>query len=172
MQKYSVTLYFFFSKEDRTQNAGVAESRHAQCPVRQGLSETLTMESVQYQCPSTGATDGTGFAITGIMSNQSPSSFPSTQRDISNLKQTATDAASDIGNIVADHASQAKGQFRDLAGHVQEEGADKLDQVKGQLCTVLSAARDYASDRPFACIGVALAIGFLFGLTRRPVSRT
>jgi ElaB/YqjD/DUF883 family membrane-anchored ribosome-binding protein len=107
------------------------------------------------------------------MSNQTPSSsFPSTQRDISNLKQTATDAASDIGNLATEHVSKAKGQLKDLAGHVQEEGGQQLDQVKGQIYTVLSAARDYASERPLACIGVALAVGFLFGLTRRPAPRS
>jgi ElaB/YqjD/DUF883 family membrane-anchored ribosome-binding protein len=106
------------------------------------------------------------------MPNQNPSSsFPSTQRDISNLKQTATDAASDVASTVADHASKAKGQFKQLAGHVQEEGAEQLDQVKGQLCSVLSAARDYVSERPLASIGVALAVGFLFGLARHTTSR-
>ena len=107
------------------------------------------------------------------MSNQTPSSsFPSTQRDISNLKQTATDAASDLANSVADHASKAKGQFKQLTGHVQEEGAKQLDQVKGQLCSVLSAARDYVSERPLASIGVALAVGFVLGLARRTTTRS
>ena len=107
------------------------------------------------------------------MPNQSPSSsFPSTQKDISNLKQTATDAASDLASSVADHASKAKGQFKELAGHAQEEGAEQLDQVRGQLCNVLGAARDYASERPLACIGVALAVGFLFGLARGTTTRS
>jgi ElaB/YqjD/DUF883 family membrane-anchored ribosome-binding protein len=119
------------------------------------------------------AIDGMACAPTMIMSNQtSSSSFPSTQRDISNLKQTATDAASDIAGSVADHASKAKGQFKKLAGHIQEEGTEQLDQVKGQLCGVLSAARDYVSERPLATIGVALAVGFLFGLARRASPRS
>jgi len=107
------------------------------------------------------------------MSNQTPSSsFPSTQRDLSNLKQTATDAVSDIASSVGDHASKAKGQLKKLAGHAQEEGTEQLDQVKGQLCSVLSAARDYVSERPLASIGVALVVGFLFGLARRTTSRS
>jgi ElaB/YqjD/DUF883 family membrane-anchored ribosome-binding protein len=119
------------------------------------------------------AIDGMAFAPTISMSNQTPSSsFPSTQRDISNLKQTATDAASDLASSVADHASKAKGQFKQLAGHLQEEGAEQLDQVNGQLCSVFSAARDYVSERPLASISIALAVGFLFGLTRRTTSRS
>ena len=102
------------------------------------------------------------------MPNQIPSSFfPSTQRDISNLKQTATDAASDIGNSITEHSSKATSHLKDMAEHVQEEGGEQLDQVKGQLRTLLGAARDYASECPLACIGVALAFGFLLGLTRR-----
>ena len=113
-----------------------------------------------------------GFAITVIMPNQnSISFFPSTQRDISNLKQTATDAASDIVRSTAEHASKAKGQFKELAGHVQEEGAEQLDEVKGQLCGLLSAARDNVSERPLASLGVARAVGCLFGRARRPTSR-
>jgi len=95
------------------------------------------------------------------------SSFPSTQRDISKLTQTATDAASDLVSSATEHASKVKGQLKDLAGHAQEEGAERLDQAKGQLCGVLSAAKDYASERPLVCVGVALAVGFLLGLTRR-----
>jgi ElaB/YqjD/DUF883 family membrane-anchored ribosome-binding protein len=107
-------------------------------------------------------------APTITMSNQTPSSsFPSTHRDISNLKQTVADTVGDIGNSVTEHASKAKGQLKKLAGHVQEEGAEQISQVKGQLSTVLSTARDYASERPLACVGVAFAVGFLFGLTRR-----
>ena len=106
------------------------------------------------------------------MSNQSSgSSFPSTQRDISNLKQTATDAASDISNSVTDAASKAKGQLKNLAGHIQDEGGDQIDHAKGQLAEVIRAAGTYVSDRPLACVGIALAIGFLLGLARRTTSR-
>jgi len=95
------------------------------------------------------------------------SSFPASQRDISNLKQTATDAVNDLGSTAATHASKAKGQLKELAGHVQEEGNENLDRVKASLSTVVDTAREYAAERPFACIGIALALGFLFGLSRR-----
>ncbi len=109
-----------------------------------------------------------GMRIEHTMSNESPTSaFPSTRQDISNLKQTATDAVNDLGSTAAVHASKAKGQLKELAGHVQEEGGDQLDQAKGKLSDVLDSAQAFASERPLACIGAALVIGFLFGLTRR-----
>ena len=101
----------------------------------------------------------------------STSAFPATQRDISNLKQTATDAVSDLSSTAAVHASKAKGQVKELAGHFQEEGAQHLDQVRGQLSDVLASARAYAAQRPLASIGVALFVGYLFGLSRRRTFR-
>lgn len=102
------------------------------------------------------------------MSNESISSaFPSTRQDISNLKQTATDAVNDLGSTAAVHAAKAKGQLKDLAGHVQEEGGEQLDQARGKFTDVLESAKAYASERPLACVGAALAVGFLIGLSRR-----
>jgi ElaB/YqjD/DUF883 family membrane-anchored ribosome-binding protein len=95
------------------------------------------------------------------------SSFPSTRQDISNLKQTATDAVNDLGSTAAVHVSKAKGQLKELAGHAQEEGSDQLDQVKGRFTDVLESAKAYASEKPLACIGIALGVGFLLGLSRR-----
>lgn len=102
------------------------------------------------------------------MNNETPrSAFPATQQDVSNLKQTATDAVNDLGNTASVHAHKAKGQVRDLVGHLQDEGGEQLDQAKGRLGDVVNSARDYAAERPLACIGIALAVGFLFGLSRR-----
>jgi ElaB/YqjD/DUF883 family membrane-anchored ribosome-binding protein len=102
------------------------------------------------------------------MSNQPRSNtFPATQEDISKLKQTATDALNDLGSTAAVHASKAKGQVRDLAGHIQEEGGEHLDQIKGRLTDLVFLARDFAAERPLVCIGAALAVGFLFGISRR-----
>ncbi len=102
------------------------------------------------------------------MSNDTLSSaFPATRQDVSRLKQTATDAVNDLSSTAAVHASRAKGQLRDLAGHVQEEGGEQLDQVRGKFSDLVSTARDFAVERPLACIGVALAVGFLFGFSRR-----
>jgi ElaB/YqjD/DUF883 family membrane-anchored ribosome-binding protein len=91
--------------------------------------------------------------------NTSSSAFPATRQTLSELKETAADAASDLASAASVHASKAKGHLQDLAGHLQEEGGEQIYAVK--------AAKDYASERPLACIGVALAVGFLFGLSRR-----
>jgi len=102
-----------------------------------------------------------------IMSNETTSSFPASQQDISNLKQTATDAVNDLGNTASDHANKAKDQLRDLAGHVQEEGCDQMEKARAALNDLADSARSYAARRPFACIGIALVFGFLAGLSRR-----
>jgi len=102
------------------------------------------------------------------MSNETPSTnFPASRHTISQLKETATDAANDLASSATVHASKAKSQLKELAGHVQEEGGQKLDEIRGNLSDVVSSARSFASERPFACIGTALAVGFLFGLSRR-----
>jgi ElaB/YqjD/DUF883 family membrane-anchored ribosome-binding protein len=106
------------------------------------------------------------------MSNETlTSSFPATQQDISRLKQTAIDAATDLGGTASVHASKAKDQLKDLAVHAREEGYEQFNQAKGKFSNLVNLARERASERPFACIGAALAIGFLIGLTRRSGSR-
>ncbi len=106
------------------------------------------------------------------MSNQSRTTpFPATQEDISKLKQTATDALNDLGSTAAVHASKVRGQARELAGHLREEGADQLHQVRGKIGDLVFLARDYAVERPLVCIGVALAVCFLIGVSRRRSSR-
>jgi len=99
------------------------------------------------------------------------SSFPATQQEITNLKQTATDAVNDLGSTASVHASKATGQIKDLVGHFQDEGSEQIDQAKGKLLDVVNSARAYASEHPLACIGVAFAVGFLMGLSRRSSSR-
>jgi ElaB/YqjD/DUF883 family membrane-anchored ribosome-binding protein len=99
--------------------------------------------------------------------NTSSSAFPATRQTLSELKETAADAASDLASAASVHASKAKGHLQDLAGHLQEEGGEQIYAVRDQFNTVVKAAKDYASERPLACIGVALAVGFLFGLSRR-----
>ena len=102
------------------------------------------------------------------MSNDSLTrSFPATQQDISQLKKTATDAAADLSSTAAAHASKAKGQLKDLAGHVQEEGSQQFDEMKEKFGTLAATAVDYVVQRPVTCIGVALFVGFIFGLSRR-----
>jgi ElaB/YqjD/DUF883 family membrane-anchored ribosome-binding protein len=93
--------------------------------------------------------------------------FPASRQDVSQLKQTAMDAASDLTSTAAVHASKAKSHLKDLAGHVQEEGNDQIDQFRGTVGDLLATARDYAVERPLVCVGAALALGFLIGLSRR-----
>ena len=95
------------------------------------------------------------------------SSFPESQRDISRLKQTATDAASDLSSTVAVHSDKARGQLHDLAGHVQEEGGQQLERVKERLNDLVGATRGYVSDHPLACLSAAFAIGLLIGISKR-----
>jgi ElaB/YqjD/DUF883 family membrane-anchored ribosome-binding protein len=89
------------------------------------------------------------------------------KQHVSDLKDTAVDAARDLKSTAAGHVEKAKGQFRDLAGHAQAEGSEQLDQVRGQLDDVTDSARSYIAARPLAAVGVALAVGFLVGLSRR-----
>jgi ElaB/YqjD/DUF883 family membrane-anchored ribosome-binding protein len=86
---------------------------------------------------------------------------------VSELKTTAVEAAKDLKSTASGHAEKAKSQLRDLASHAQAEGAEQLQQVRGQLSDLTDSARAYVSARPLAAVGVALAVGFLVGLTRR-----
>ncbi len=86
---------------------------------------------------------------------------------VSELKSTAVDAAKDLKSTAAVHVEKAKGQLRELASHAREEGGEHLSEVRGRFENLTQAARDYVSARPLACVGVAVAAGFLLGLTRR-----
>ena len=106
------------------------------------------------------------------MSNESITrSFPATQQDISQLKKTATDAVADLTSTAAAHATKAQGQIRDLAGHVRDESNQQLDQVKEKFGNLAANAAEYVVQRPFTCIGVALLVGFVLGLSRRRHAR-
>jgi ElaB/YqjD/DUF883 family membrane-anchored ribosome-binding protein len=93
--------------------------------------------------------------------------FPQTRQDISNLKQTAVDAAKDLGSTASVHAKRAQGQLADLTSHAQEEGAQQVEQVKVKLSDVGSKLLEYVTANPLASVGTALAIGFLIGFSRR-----
>lgn len=94
-------------------------------------------------------------------------SFPATQEDISQLKKTATDAVADLTSTAAAHAGKAQGQFRDLAGHVRDEGSAQINQAREKFGDLAASAAEYVAERPFTCIGVAFFVGFLFGIRRR-----
>ncbi len=93
--------------------------------------------------------------------------FPATQRDVSRLKQSATDAVNDFSSTATSHAHKVSGQLQDLAGHLQEEGGANLDRARGRVFDLINAAQDFATERPLFCIGAALAVGLLIGLSRR-----
>jgi len=103
--------------------------------------------------------------------NPIESSFPQTRHDLSNLKKTAVDAARDIGDSASAHAKKAQGHLQDLATHAQEEGEEQLDQAKMGLSGLGDQVGHYIAARPFASIGTALVVGFLFGTFRRGRSR-
>ena len=95
------------------------------------------------------------------------SSFPETRRDVGNLKNTAVEAAKDLASTATTHVNKAKSQVQDLASHAQSEAGDQVGQWQGQANDLADAARDYVLARPLTCLGVALAFGFIFGLSRR-----
>jgi len=106
------------------------------------------------------------------MTNESPqSSFPQTRQDLSNLKTTAVEAASDISRVAADHAKKAQGHFQDLATHAQVEGGEQLDQAKVKLADLGNQVRALVTARPLAALGTALTVGFLIGFSRRGAAR-
>ena len=91
------------------------------------------------------------------MPEETPSSkFPQTSQDITNLKQTATDAA-----------SKAKGQLQDLKEHAVSETYGQLDQIKGSLGAVVESVKSYSVARPFLCLAIAATVGFVFGSWHR-----
>ncbi len=99
------------------------------------------------------------------MPDNSPS-FPETRRDVGNLKSTAVEAAKDLASTATTHVNKAKGQVQDLASHAQSEAGDQIGQLRGQATDLVEAARDYVLERPLTCLGVALAFGFIIGLSR------
>jgi ElaB/YqjD/DUF883 family membrane-anchored ribosome-binding protein len=101
------------------------------------------------------------------MPNDTSNSFPQTRNDVNNLKQTATDAAKDLASTATTHLSKARGQAQDLATHAKSEAYEQVGDLQGKVGDLAGAARDYVTARPLTCLGIALAAGFLFGVTRR-----
>jgi len=95
------------------------------------------------------------------------STFPETRRDVSDLKNTAVEAAKDLASTATAHVSKARGQVQDLASHAQSEASDHLNDLRSQADDLLGTARDFVTARPLTCLGIALAFGFAFGLSRR-----
>jgi ElaB/YqjD/DUF883 family membrane-anchored ribosome-binding protein len=93
--------------------------------------------------------------------------FPASQRDVSRLRQSATDAVNDFGATAGNHAGKVKDQLQDLAGHVQEEGGANFERLRGSVINVANVAYEFATERPLVCIGAALLVGFIIGAVRR-----
>jgi ElaB/YqjD/DUF883 family membrane-anchored ribosome-binding protein len=92
----------------------------------------------------------------------STDTFPKSQKDITKLKQTATDATNDLTGAV----NNAKSQLSDLAGHIKEDAGDHLNQVKGSIESVALSAKNYVAERPLQCLGVAFVLGVIIGRFR------
>jgi len=94
------------------------------------------------------------------------SAFPQTRQELSNLKNTAVDAAKDIGSTASVHAKKVQGNLENLATNAQKETGEQLNQVTSSLSDLGDQARDYIAARPLAAIGAALVLGYLFGRFR------
>jgi ElaB/YqjD/DUF883 family membrane-anchored ribosome-binding protein len=92
--------------------------------------------------------------------------FPATQKDVSRLRQSATDAVNDFSTSAITHANKVGGQLVDLADHLQSEGRTNLDRAKGKALDYVRTGRDLVREHPLATIGIALAVGLFIGWSR------
>ncbi len=93
--------------------------------------------------------------------------FPASQKDVSRLRQSATDAVNDFSTSAMTHANKVGGQLVDLADHLQTEGRTHLHRATGKVANIARGGRELVREHPLACVGVALAIGILVGWSRR-----
>lgn len=101
------------------------------------------------------------------MQTENPgTAFQATKNDLSKIKNTAVEAAQDLGERAAVHAEKAKNEFGNLAKDAQEEGKKELENAKVKLTDIVSCAKNYVSERPLVVVGAALVIGFLMGNCR------
>ncbi|MCE0482905.1 MAG: hypothetical protein LV479_01550 [Methylacidiphilales bacterium] len=106
------------------------------------------------------------------MTNQLSESFPATRQDINALKKTAVEATQDLVGTAGVHASKAKDQIKNLASHAQEEGRAEVDRARVRLADLGNTFCEFISERPLTAVGTALAIGFLFGVSRARLSNS
>ena len=92
--------------------------------------------------------------------------FPATQKDVRKLQQSATDAVNDFSSAAAGHANRIGAQVHDLSDHLREEGRSNFRRAQVKLADIAGTARDFATEKPLLCIAVALAVGFLIGVSR------
>jgi ElaB/YqjD/DUF883 family membrane-anchored ribosome-binding protein len=94
------------------------------------------------------------------------SSFPQTRQNLSDLKNTAVDAANDLGSTASVHAKKVQDNLQNLASTAQREGSEHLNQAKSAFNDLGTAAREYVAARPLAAVGIALLFGFIVGKLR------
>lgn len=105
--------------------------------------------------------------VMNTMQTENPGpAFQSTKNDISKIKNTASEAAQDLGERAVTHAEKAKSELSNLAKDAQEEGKKELEHAKAKFTDIVSCAKNYVSERPLAVAGAALVIGFLMGNCR------
>lgn len=101
------------------------------------------------------------------MQTENPgTAFQSTKNDLSKIKNTASEAAQDLGARAVTHAEKVKSELNTLAKDAQQEGKKELEHAKVKLTDIVSCAKNYVSERPLAMVGAALVIGFLMGNCR------
>ncbi len=93
--------------------------------------------------------------------------FPTSQRDVSRLRQSATDAVSDLSSTAAAHANKVGNHLSRLADDLQKEGRTHFNRAQGRALDLARTSQQFARENPVACIGIALAVGFLIGWSRR-----
>ncbi len=93
-----------------------------------------------------------------IMSRGFLTTFFSTRRDdVSRLRQSATDAASDLSN-------RTHGALLDAADAFRHESRAGFDRAAAQFNELARSTRELARQRPLTCLAVVLAVGCGIGL--------
>ena len=93
--------------------------------------------------------------------------FPASQKDVSRLRQSATDAVNDFSSSAVTHANKLGGQLVDLTDHLQLEGRTNLHRAKGKVLDFARTGREVVREHPLACAGIVLAVGIFIGWSRR-----
>jgi|ERR1700730_15972225 ElaB/YqjD/DUF883 family membrane-anchored ribosome-binding protein len=93
------------------------------------------------------------------------------QRDMQLVREDLARLAQQVGALLgatgSDALRRAKQGFDGVMADAGEKSLDAVDAVRDQAHTVLEALEDAVHKRPFATLGLALGLGFLFGATWR-----
>jgi ElaB/YqjD/DUF883 family membrane-anchored ribosome-binding protein len=106
------------------------------------------------------------------------SSYDRLQRDVEVVKTDISKLASQITDTLGDLASagrhearrkynQAKSNVDTIMDDVANQGNAAVDFVQDSVSSLGETLEDAVQQRPFATIGLALALGFLVGVTLR-----